>query len=181
MILRTILTSIVASEPFGSAGNMNIQIRTNDLEGLIRNIERTLPGLVARRVIGDGMIAAAQKARDRARLSNAFMDRTGRLRRSIRASRRSVRAYSSVGRQVIKVAGGAAQLRAGGRGARQAHLIEAGTVKARKRPYIKPAVEGLVGTVLQVAARAMRESLNRHRAQIESGRTTTLTRRLAGL
>ena len=160
---------------------MEIQIRTSDSEELIRKIERVLPGLVARRVIGDGMLAAAKAARDSARQTGAFTDRTGRLRRSIRASRRSVKAYSSVGRTLTTIAGGAAQLRAGGRGARQAHLIESGTVKARKRPYIGPAVEGSAGILLQVASRAMKESLRRHRSEIEGGRPSELTKRLSAL
>ena len=105
------------------------------------------------RFVGPGLLAGARKVSDYARQPDfGFRDRTGRLRRSIRARR--VRSRAGRGRGAI-VAGAAAI--AGGPGARQAYLVEAGHRRARPTRYLRRALIASQGT----ARAAMMNNLRR--------------------
>ena len=107
-----------------------IQVFVTGFEELHEALRQFGPG-VAARLMGPALAAAARVVRKRARGRNfVFTDRTGRLRRSIRVGRFGAdyggRKYRS----------GAARVISGGRGARQAHLIERGQPGTPKaRPY----------------------------------------------
>ena len=99
-----------------------------------RRIFDELPTTYQKRVIRPTMLAIAREIRNTARKSTAFTDRSGRLRKSIRA-----KAYKSSSRLPV-----AAYVEAGGEGARQAHLVEAGHRGPRPappHPFLEPAVQ----------------------------------------
>ena len=99
-----------------------------------RRIFAELPTTYQKRVIRPTILAIAREIRKVARQSSGFADRTGRLRKTIRA-----RAYRSSSRLPV-----AAYVQAGGEGARQAHLVEAGHRGPRPappHPFLEPAVQ----------------------------------------
>lgn len=107
-----------------------IQVFVSGFEEMHEALRQFGPG-VAARLMGPALAAAARVVRRRARTRNfGFTDRTGQLRRSIRVGRFPApyggRRYRS----------GVARVIAGGRGARQAHLVERGQPGTPKaRPY----------------------------------------------
>ena len=145
-----------------------------EMEVQIKGMDE-LPGLVAERVQGDGLSAMARVVRDEAKQTVPV--KTGKLRDSIRARRRAAKV--DTGRGVKRVPGAAAQTLAGGPGARHAHLIELGTVKAAARPYLEPALLATQDKQLSAAAAAMARSFVRIGKQLAAGTPTRIVRRLA--
>ena len=99
-----------------------------------RRIFDELPTTYQKGVIRPTVLAIAREIRKAARKSASFTDRSGRLRKSIRA-----RAYKSSSRLPV-----AAYVEAGGAGARQAHLVESGhrgPKPAPPHPFLEPAVQ----------------------------------------
>ena len=153
---------------------MEMQVDFSGLEEAIKNIE-ALPGLLGTQVYGDGMLAAAKVA---AAESKALVPvSTGALRDSIRARKRSAVVHTSKGRR--KTSGAAAQVVAGGSGARHAFLVEYGTVRAPAHPYLEPALHGSTSRLLAAAGAAMKRSFVKLAVQITSGKATKRTLRLA--
>lgn len=152
---------------------MNFRTEVRGFEKLERNV-RALPGLLAHRVQGRGLLAAAAIVRNEAR-ALVPVD-TGALRDSIRAGVRSQEIYTLSGK--ARVPGAAAQTRAGGRGARHAHLIELGTVKMTAKPFLEPAVHGTSAEQVAAIAAAMKIAFARLNREIQTGRTSAITRRL---
>ena len=106
---------------------------TRDVENA-RRIFDELPTTYQKRVVRPTILAIARAVRNEARKSTAFTDRSGRLRKTIRA-----KAYKSSARLPV-----AAYIEAGGAGARQAHLVEAGHRGPRPappHPFLEPAVQ----------------------------------------
>ena len=135
---------------------MEMDFEVAGFDELIREMNK-LPGLMAERMQGDGLIAAARVVRDEARQTAAFADKSGRLRDSIRASRRAQTVYTSAGRK--RVPGAAAQVRAGGPGAEQAMLVEyghGGPHPAPPHPYLEPSLISTRSRQFAAAASAMR-------------------------
>ncbi len=147
-----------------------------DIEGVdeLNRALRALPELLAVRVQGDGLIAAARVVRDEAK--TLVPVKTGSLRDSIRASRRAQTVDTFRGRK--RVPGGAAQVRAGGKGARHAWLVEFGTVKTAAHPYLEPALNGNRSRLLRVAAAEMSKAFVKLGTELAAGRATRVTRRL---
>ena len=88
------------------------------------------------RFVGPGLLAGARVVRKRAAVRGfGFTDRSGRLRATIRARR--VYSGSRRGRGSVVAAAG---VLAGGRGARQAFLVERGTRFARPHRYLRRAL-----------------------------------------
>ena len=151
-----------------------------------------LPGLLAQRVQGDGLLAAARVARDEARKLAPV--RTGALQRTIRARRVSQLVQTTRGRK--RIPGAAAQVLAGQsgrttRGRTRASVIYAAIVeyglirnRATAQPYLEPALIGSRTRQLAAAVQAMRQSYPKIQQQLNafSGvRQTRTTRRLAAL
>ncbi len=137
---------------------MELQIDFVGLEETARAVE-ALPGLLGTHVYGEGMLAAARVVRNHARGTAAFTDKTGALRKSIRARRQASKIHTSRGER--RVPGSAAQVVAGGPGARQAYIIEVGRMPgpgypgARARPFLEPALINTTSQQLQAAGAAM--------------------------
>ena len=165
-----------------------------DIAQLIRLMQRTLPGLVAERVQGDALFAAAKITAAEAKKTTAFEDKTGALRKSIRARRIPVEVETPSGFK--KVPGGAAQAIAGGKGARQAYLIEKGREagqylgrgktkrtgnfpKAPPHPYLEPAFLATRNQALAAFGVAAKKAFIRTVRQFARGKPTKLARRLA--
>ena len=144
-----------------------------DIEGFGELVQAmdALPGLVAERVQGDGLIAVARVVRDEAKVLVPV--RTGALRASIRTRRVAARVSGK------RVAGAAARVVAGGAAAPHAALVEYGTVRAPAHPYLEPALLGTQTRQLAAAGAAMARSFIRIGRALEAGTTTRIVRRLA--
>lgn len=131
-----------------------MRLEVTSREGDFRTLEkrmRALPAAHRRYVERDGMLAIAWEVANEARRSSAFQDRTGRLRRTIRAGVRRIRRYRSR-LQTISVT------LAGGVGAFQAHLVErghGGPKPAPPHPYLLPAFNRTQDRLLRVGRRRM--------------------------
>ena len=149
-----------------------------------------LPGLLALRVQGDGLIAAARVARNEAR--KLVPVKSGDLQRTIRARRVSQRVDTASGRK--NVPGAAAQVLAGqsGRTTRgrertaviYAAIVEYGLIRNRatRRPYLEPALINTRTRQLAAAVQAMRQSYPKIQRQLAGiSPQTRTTRRLANL
>ena len=156
----------------------------------IRRAMDALPGLLAERVQGDGLIAAARVARKQAR--SLVPVSTGALRRTIRTRRVSQRVDTLRGRR--RVPGAAAQVLAGqsGRTTRgrerqaviYAAIVEYGRIRNRgtAKPYLLPALIGTRSAQLAAAVQAMQKSypmIQRQLDQFSGVRQTRITQRLA--
>ena len=123
---------------------MRVNFGGDDLERDFRNIGlifRELPESYQKRVIGPAMLAMARVIRDAARATTAFEDRTGTLRRNIRARR-----YRS---RKGKPPAAFVEARAP-----HAHLVEAGHGGPRPapaHPFLEPATEENVTKALAAA------------------------------
>ena len=129
----------------------------DDIDRMIAKMNR-LPELMARRVQGDGLLAAARVVRDEAK--NLVPVLTGQLRSSIRVRRRAQTVETFTGKR--RIPGGAARVQAGGAGARQALLVEyghGGPHPAPPHPYLEPAISGTRSLQFKAAVAAMRRSL----------------------
>ena len=135
----------------------------------------SLPGLLGARVQGGGLMAAARVVRDEAK--TIVPVRSGALQRSIRAGRRAVTIETLSAPK--RVPGGAARVRAGGRGAMHAALAEYGTVRTAAQPYLEPALRSSANRQLTAAVAAMRKSFVNLGRSLAAGTATRLTRRLA--
>ena len=166
---------------------MEIDFNFEGFPETLRAID-ALPGLLAERVQGDGLIAAARVARDEAR--KLVPVRTGALQRTIRARRVSQRVQTASGRK--NVPGAAAQVLAGqsGRTTRgrsrtaviYAVVVEYGLIRNRAtaQPYLEPALIGTRTRQLAAAVQAMRQSYPKIQLQLTGvARQTNITRRLA--
>ena len=154
---------------------MEMDIDIQGIEQLYKAMVQALPGLLAERVQGDGLVAAARVVRNTARASVPV--RTGALQRSIKVRRRSQWVYTSGGRK--RVAGAAAQVVAGGRGARHAILVEYGTVRVPAQPYLEPGLLSTRSAQLAALRFGMQASFVKIGRQLQTGQTTALVRRLA--
>ena len=170
---------------------MEIDFTVEGFRETLRAID-ALPGLLAERVQGDGLIAAARVARDEAR--KLVPVKTGALQRTIRARRVSQRVDTARGKK--RIPGAAAQVLAGqsGRTTRgrtrtsviYAAIVEYGLIRNRAtaQPYLEPALIGTRTRQLAAAVQAMRQSLPKIQAQLDffSGvRKTRITQRLTNL
>ena len=124
-------------------------INEADFNRLIKKLDN-LPVEVARTIRGAATFAAAKVVATEAKATTAFQDRTGRLRRSIRARRGKGYAETLNGKRVQLPAVYAATV-VGGTGARQGVLIEYGTVKMRARPFLEPAARSSTSRAFHAA------------------------------
>ena len=153
---------------------MEMDIEVEGMEELLKAME-SLPGLVGQHVQGDGLAAAARIVADQAKIRVPV--KTGALRDSIRARKQAARISTVRGPK--KVPAGAAAVYAGGRGARQAVMIEYGTPTAAAHPYLEPALLSTGSQQLSAAGQAMQRAYLRLAKQFVSGKTTKTVRRLA--
>ena len=152
---------------------MEMEIDFVGIEDMIKAIDN-LPGLLGTQVYGDGMLAAAKVVAAEAK--TIVPVRTGALRDSIRARKRSAVVHTT--RRRRKIAGAAAQVVAGGKNAHHAFLIEYGTVRMKAQPYLEPALRSTVSQQLAAAGAVMQKSFAKLATQITSGRATKRTLRL---
>lgn len=153
---------------------MEMDVDIGGIEDINRALQ-ALPGLMAARVQGDGLIAAARVARGHAQ--SLVPVRTGALKKSLRARRRAQTIETLTGRK--RVPGAAAQLVAGGKGARHAALVEYGTIRAAAQPYLEPALLATRSTQLRAAAQALRKSFVRLEGALKKGSVSSTLTRLA--
>ena len=154
-----------------------------DYRNILRAIN-ALPGTLGERIHGAGLVAAARVVRDYAKANAGFVDRSGRLRSSIRARRRSQKVFTlSPNKGSRRIPGAAAQVVVGGRGARQAYIIEFGREPgpgypgSRAFPILLPAATSTRGQQLTVAIAAMRRNFAQTTREIQSGRPRPVTLR----
>ena len=152
---------------------MQMEMNISGVEQLIKNMD-DMPGLVAQEIYGDGMRAAAAVVARRARI--LVREKSGRLKRSIRPRRRSVTVDTLYGS--MKVSGGGAQVVAGGRGARQAWIIEHGRRGAMAFPYLEPALLGTPAKQLIAAGNTMSASFIKLGRAFAAGNISRQTSRL---
>ena len=152
--------------------------RTDALIGALEG----MPEALANHAIHRGTAAGTALMRKNARASSAFRDKTGRLRKSIRsrAFRSKVLVIRNGREREIRRPVGSLLL-AGGRGARQAHLIELGTVRSRARAFIVPAFTRHQNEVNAAIAQGIRTQVSRVLSEIQRGALTKTTRRLIAL
>lgn len=103
---------------------------------------RSFPDVMRRVAFTDGLVAGARVIARRAKQTEAFEDKTGNLRRSIKA-RRGQRRYPPSGLVIAE--------------APHAHIIEHGTVHLPARPFLVPAAE----VTRQETARAFVKGIRR--------------------
>ena len=168
---------------------MEIDFNFEGFPETLRAID-ALPGLLAERVQGFGLLAAAQVVRLEAQ--KLVPVRTGALQRTIRARRVSQRIQTASGRK--NVPGAAAQVLAGQsgrttRGRSQSAVIYAVVVeyglirnRATAQPYLEPALIGTRTRQLATAVAAMRQEYPRIQRQLAGiSRQTKITQRIAAL
>lgn len=128
---------------------------------------RSLPGALGEHVQGVGMRAAAKVVAEEMKATSRFIDRTGTLRRSIKAKSKSGTVDTVLGRKRVRNA--AAQA---GAYARHAHLIELGGGRLKEaRPFVYPALESTKVEQMQYASRAMRVAFEKIRADLHIRRS----------
>jgi len=128
---------------------------------------KALPGALGEHVQGVGMRAAAKVVAQEMKATSRFVDRSGRLRQSIKAKSKSGVVDTPLGRK--KVRNAAAQA---GAYARHAHLIELGGGRLREaRPFVYPALESTRLEQMEYASRAMRTAFGKIRADLAIGRS----------
>ena len=158
------------------------------LENVERDFERVrrallrLPGTLGARIHGAGMAAAARVVRNHAKATAPFTDRSGRLRGSIRARRRSQKVYTLFpARGSRRITGAAAQVLVGGEGARQAFVIEFGRAPgpgypgAPAFPFLLPAATSTRREQFSAATRALTRAFLQVAREIQSGRARPIT------
>ena len=141
-----------------------------------------MPGAVALHVRGSGLRGAARVVVNQAKAAAVFMDQSGRLRKSIKVQKRAGYVVLQSGARQ-KVFGVAARATAGGAGARQAHLVEAGhggPKPARPHPFMLPAFEATTSAQLTAGIAAMQKVFGRTVTQLRAGRAGRTVTRLAG-
>ena len=119
----------------------------------IENALSRLPGYVRNRVAAEGVFFASRTVVREAKQTNAFIDRTFRLRTSIRVvgSRQTPDAQA--------VAGGIL-------GVNYAHFVEFGTRYARPHPFMFPAFVASRRRAMRNAQAAMRRAIVRFEQQL---------------
>jgi len=141
-----------------------------------RQVERAirdLPGKVPGRLAQEGLLAAGKVIQAQARTPNfRFQDQTGRLRRTIKTRRASGRTRGRKGRGQPY-----AEVVIGGPGARQGHLIEVGSVKAKARGPLRKAQEVTSTQQIAEAKRAMTKEFVEVGRELRSGNLRPATRR----
>lgn len=160
------MPSIVSSNHVGSA------IRIEGIDE-VRAALRALPAKIERNVIRGGLRAAAKIVADEAK--RLVPVRRGFLKKSIRISSRAKNGIVTV------------SVKAGGKGARHAHLVERGTKPhligrkgfksapirhpgARAKPYMKPAFERKVRAALDTFVTYVQRRLPKELAKLNGGR-----------
>lgn len=137
-------------------GRLNVARQFDRLNHAINR----LPYAVAVEIVDGGLAEAAKVPRREARRKNrGFVDQTGRLRRSVKVQRRRIR-----GRRFVNIV-------AGGKGARQALVIDEGTGprfkrtgaytgRVRNRRFLVEAAEEKASDMTRVLVRHGRTRIN---------------------
>jgi len=143
-----------------------------DIERTQRAI-RELPGKVPNRILAVSTLAAARVIQRQVKMRGyRFNDRTGRLRRSVKVKRGKVKR----GNDTIF-----SKIQMGGEGARQAVLIELGTVKAKGRTPLQSARDATVSQQVQAYTQKADQELRKLEKELLSGNVRPVTARaLAG-
>lgn len=158
---------------------MELAVNFDEFERESKQLEAMMSGLpygVTDHLHGEMCLAAAKVVARAAKSSSAFRDKSGRLRKSLRARRRDV---WFGGRKVKDAA--AMTVLGGSRGARQGHLIELGTDerahassksvgRITARPVLRPALERSVGDAMTAALAAGRREFGSLAAAARGGR-----------
>ena len=113
--------------------------------GQLKALLRALPATHANQALRAGLRAYARVVARTARRSTAFADRTGTLRKSIKSGPPArQRRRRGVVTQTVHAT------------APHAHLLELGTSRMRKRPFLFPAVENSRAAAMAAAGAATR-------------------------
>ena len=149
---------------------MDVSVDTDGLTEVLDRM-RELDEVLQLQIQGDGLLEAARVVATAAR-ANAPV-RTGALQSTIRA----VRQTGFVNEQRHKDI--EAQVRAGGREAPYAVLVELGTVHTAAQPFLEPAAISTGSAQLSAASEAMRRSFTRAIQRLESANSPSAVRRAA--
>lgn len=140
----------------------------------IRKALEKLPKNVSKRVVRRALYAGATVVRDAARAKVPVQ--TGALRASIvaRASSPSTKASSLGGNELVASVGIARKkfLRGKRKGKyprRYAHIVEFGSRRMAARPFMRPALDTQIDSILGTIAAKMREGINEEAARLKRG------------
>ena len=135
-------------------------VELEGVEQLERAIRQLPEGLVVR-VYGDATAAMARVVARTARSEVPVV--TGALRNSIRVRRVGERYRGR------RIPGAAANLFVGGPGARHAHLVELGTIRAAANPFLQRSLDKRIGLQNRKFAEAAARALERLTRQLATG------------
>ena len=153
---------------------MEIDLEEQGFDVVLDNLNRLAPALAAR-VVGAGLFEGAKAARDFAK--RYVPVRTGQLRDSIYAARRSGLVENAGGRR--RVPGARAVFGAGRRGANHSVFIEYGTRNHPPQPFIAPAIERHRTEIFEKMAQGARAGYGKLQTELASGNISKTTRRLS--
>lgn len=152
---------------------MEMEVSVSDLSEIQAAMKR-LPGLMALRLQGDGLAAAAKVAQEMA-VALAPV-KTGRLRSRIKRRRGSQYVQGLYG-ESIKVPGASAFVVSG---APHTHFFEYGTVHQAAKPFLEPALNGTKAAQFTAFAGAVNKAFARLVLSASRGKVTKPLSRLAG-
>jgi len=161
---------------------MESDVLGDDITRLKRVLEKQFVGKLPDRILDAAVLAAARVVAKHARRPNyRFRDRTGQLRKTIKARR-----IRRGGKRGTRKGGGSgvaytiAAVSIGGEGARQGALIELGTHKMKGRTPIQSAIEETVEAQRSALARVGEREMRKAIAELNSGALRSTTRRALG-
>ena len=159
---------------------MDIDVNIEGIKDLQAKVA-ALPPLVEAKVVGHGLAAAARVSAKRARRiapvsTKAKGDGEKHLNKTIRVKRRWWK-FIPGGKRIPR---SAADLLAGGKGARHAHLVELGTVKTAANPFIQNAVRDSRGQQHNAMVVEVSKLMRRAFQEIASGKVSRTVRSVFG-
>lgn len=159
---------------------MDVHVSVEGIDELRAKVA-ALPPIVEAKVVGQGLAAAARESAKRARRTAPIGTREKRegekrLYKTIRVRRRWWK-FSPGGKRIPR---SAAELIAGGKGARHAHLVELGTVKAAANPFMQNAVRDSRGQQHNAMVVEVSKLMRRAFQEIASGNVSRTVRSIFG-
>ena len=144
-----------------------MQIEISENLGQVRDVLRQLPFAMRQFAYEDGLLASSKEIAASARRTTLFKDKTGTLRKSIKA-RRGLKRYRPSALTITD------------RTAPHVHLIEFGTKTAAARPFLRKAVEDSRSAQLSSFVQGVRRNFRRITRQL-SGQTRLTRKTLVSL
>lgn len=155
---------------------MEADILTGEIAKLEKVLRRQFTGALPQRILDSSLTAAARVVVKQAKRPDyAFSDRTGKLRRTIKAVKFRGRGSRRGGGTGVSYT--PAGIAIGGEGARQGVLIELGTEKARARAPLRRAIAETGSEQVQAMRRKGNDEMAKYVRELNSGVLRPTTRR----